>query len=132
MTWRKALWWLLVGLPILFILLSWVVLAVGGGMSPLPFGGILGLLIFSWMMPSGAVRGLCAVACFLLYGLLFLSLFFVRRGKRWAAGLVSFVLCVDIAVSVIVTTASWWFLLGIILDVGLILLLWRATVRGTE
>lgn len=132
MTRRNALWMLLIGLPVLFIVVSWVILAAGGGMSPLPFGGVPGLLIFSGLMPSGVVRVLCVGACVLIYGLLFLSLFFAKRGKRWARGLGSFVFCVDIAVSVICTTVSWWFLLGICMDAGMIVLLWTTTRRSEE
>ena len=93
----------------IFMLLGWQLLLIGSTLSPLPSA------------PAAVVFGLICAA---LYAMVFVSLVFARKGKRWAMIAGTLCYCLDLAASLVFTAFSWWFLIGIALDILLIAGLW--------
>ena len=66
--------------------------------------------------------------CALLYGMVFAALYFAWKRKLWAVVAGTLLYCLDMAAALVFTAFSWWFLLGIAVDVVLIVMLWRMYV----
>ncbi len=126
---KKRMYVLLTVLTVLFALVGWQALLLGNTISPMPFGAIPGILMTAMAIsPLGVGLGIGALA--LIYGLLVVSLIFIRKGAHWAMGTGTLVFCLDMAASVVFTTFSWLFLLGIVLDAGLIGLTWWIVLKS--
>lgn len=126
---KKRMYVLLTVLSVLFALVGWQALLLGDTISPLPFGAIPGILMAAMTIsPLGVGLGIGALV--LIYGLLVLSLVFIRKKTRWAMGTGTLIFCLDMAASVVFTAFSWAFLLGIVLDAGLIGLTWWIALKS--
>ncbi len=126
---RKKLYLLLVILPILFAVFGWLSLLIGGRMSYLPFGAPPSLILIG-LMASAVSLWLCILLCILFYGLLILSLIFLRTERQWALVTVTLIFCLDMAASVVLTVISWLFLIAVVLDAGWIGLMWVSAYLG--
>lgn len=80
------------------------------------------------MMTSTGAFAAFAVLCALLYGMVFTALYFAWKRKLWAVVAGTLLYCLDMAAALVFTAFSWWFLLGIAVDVVLIVMLWRMYV----
>ena len=89
----------------IFMLLGWQLLLMGSTLSPLPFGAFPSI-VFAAMMTSAPAA------------------VFARKGKRWAMIAGTLCYCLDMAASLVFTAFSWWFLIGIAVDILLIAGLW--------
>lgn len=122
---KKLLFWLLLGLQGLMALLSWVLLYWWE--TPLPVAlGTLPLLSMAGAMSSEAAFWGCLILSLAVYGLVVLMLRQTRRGKRYGGVTLLVLYMADLAVNVIFTAVSWWYLLGVGLDLvlmGLVLAL---------
>lgn len=111
------------------MLLGWQLLLMGGTLSPLPFGAFPSI-VFAAMMTSAAAASdiWIALRCSLCHGVV--SLVFSRKGKRWAMIAGTLCYCLDMAVSLVFTAFSWWFLLAIVIDIFMIAALWYMTLKA--
>ncbi len=123
----KALYALLTAASGVFMLLGWQLLLMGSTLSPLPFGAFPSIVIAAMMTSTGAFAAF-AVLCALLYGMVFTALYFAWKRKPWAVVAGTLLYCLDMAAALVFTAFSWWFLLGIAVDVVLIVMLWRMYV----
>ena len=103
----------------IFMLLGWQLLLIGSTLSPLPFGAFPSI-VFAAMMTSAPAAVVFGLICAALYAMVFVSLVFARKGKRWAMIAGTLCYCLDLAASLVFTAFSWWFLMGIALDILLI------------
>ena len=76
------------------------------------------------MMTSAPAAVIFGLVCAALYTMVFVSLVFARKGKRWAMIAGTLCYCLDMAASLVFTAFSWWFLLAIAVDILLIAGLW--------
>lgn len=67
----------------IFMLLGWQLLLMGSTLSPLPFGAFPSI-VFAAMMTSAPAAVIFGLLCAALYAMVFVSLVFARKGKRWA------------------------------------------------
>ena len=123
---QKKLFAVSVVLTGLFMLLGWQLLIMWDTLSPLPFGALPSIL-FAAMMTGRLALALSLLIGLALYALTIVSLVFGARGKRWSLVTGTLCYCLDMAACLVFTAFSWWFLLGMGLDIVLILLLWRMT-----
>lgn len=123
---QKKLFTLSLVLTGLFMLLGWQLLIMLDTLSPLPFGALPSIL-FAAMMTGKAALVLSLLIGFLLYAVTIVSLVFGAKGKRWALVTGTLCYCLDMAACLVFTAFSWWFLLGLGLDIFLIAMLWRMT-----
>ena len=111
------------------MLLGWQLLLMGGTLSPLPFGAFPSI-VFAAMMTSAAAAVIFGLLCAAVYAIVFVSLVFSRKGKRWAMIAGTLCYCLDMAVSLVFTAFSWWFLLAIVIDIFMIAALWYMTLKA--
>ncbi len=115
----------------LFMVLGWQLLLMLDTLSPLPFGALPSIL-FAAMMTGRMALALALLIGLILYAVTIVSLVFCSKGKRWALVTGTLCYCLDMAACLVFTAFSWWFLLGLALDIVLILLLWRMTLLAKK
>lgn len=122
---KKRLFWLTLGLQGGMALLSWVLLYWWE--TPLPVSlGTLPLLAMAGAMSSEAAFWGCLILSLAVYVLVVLMLWQAGKGKRYGSVTLLVLYILDLAVNVIFTAVSWWYLLGVGLDLlmmGLVLAL---------
>lgn len=122
---KKRLFWLTLGLQSGMALLSWVLLYWWE--TPLPVSlGTLPLLAMAGAMSSEAAFWGCLILSLAVYVLVVLMLWQAGKGKRYGSVTLLVLYILDLAVNVIFTAVSWWYLLGVGLDLlmmGLVLAL---------
>lgn len=107
----------------IFMLLGWQLLLMGSTLSPLPFGAFPSVLLAA-MMTSAPAAVIFGLICAALYAMVFVSLVFAQKKKRWAMIAGTLCYCLDMAASLVFTAFSWWFLIGIAVDILMIAGLW--------
>ena len=122
---KKAILGLALGLQAVMALLSWVLLYWWETPLPVPLG-TLPLLAMAGAMSSEAGFWVCLTLSLAVYVLAALMLWRTGKGKRYGSVVLLVVYILDLAVNVIFTAVSWWYLLGVGLDLmmmGLVLAL---------
>ena len=122
---KKAILGLALGLQAVMALLSWVLLYWWETPLPVPLG-TLPLLAMAGAMSSEAGFWACLILSLAVYVLAALMLWRTGKGKRYGSVVLLVVYILDMAVNVIFTAVSWWYLLGVGLDLmmmGLVLAL---------
>lgn len=122
---KKAILGLALGLQAVMALLSWVLLYWWETPLPVPLG-TLPLLAMAGAMSSEAGFWACLILSLAVYVLAALMLWRTGKGKRYGSVVLLVVYILDLAVNVIFTAVSWWYLLGVGLDLmmmGLVLAL---------
>lgn len=122
---KKAILGLALGLQAVMALLSWVLLYWWEMPLPVPLG-TLPLLAMAGAMSSEAGFWACLILSLAVYVLAALMLWRTGKGKRYGSVVLLVVYILDLAVNVIFTAVSWWYLLGVGLDLmmmGLVLAL---------
>lgn len=122
---KKAILGLALGLQGGMALLSWVLLYWWETPLPVPLG-TLPLLAMAGAMSSEAGFWACLILSLAVYVLAALMLWRTGKGKRYGSVVLLVVYILDLAVNVIFTAVSWWYLLGVGLDLmmmGLVLAL---------
>ena len=122
---KKEILGLALGLQGGMALLSWVLLYWWETPLPVPLG-TLPLLAMAGAMSSEAGFWVCLILSLAVYVLAALMLWRTGKGKRYGSVVLLVVYILDLAVNVIFTAVSWWYLLGVGLDLmmmGLVLAL---------
>ena len=130
----KAMAGLLYGLTGFFALLSWVMVFGLERMAAVPMGWCP-ILVFTGSSLSIPlfIASIVAVAAFYVW--IIAAITGVSRRKRWGTVSMVVLLTLDVAISVVLTITTWWYLLAIALDILLLLLalcLYRAAGQEDE
>lgn len=114
--------------PVVFAAVGWIWLLVTGGICPLPLGAVPAAIML--LMQFSVPLGIAALAAFV--GLLLIFILCLKRGTRNSRKTAAAIILLDVALSILFTLASMWMLVGILLDLLMILLLFRRKHPGRE
>ena len=117
----KALTALLYGLFALFAILSWVMVFGLGRMAAVPLGWCP-ILVFTGSSISIPMFVASIVAVAAVYVWTGAAVAGVSRRKRWGTVSMVVILTLDVAISVVLTITTWWYLLAVALDILMLLL----------
>ena len=117
---RKIFFGVLVGLVAFCVLLSWVSVYSLGTIATVPFG--LCPLLLAGGVDSRASFIICIFLICLLYGLICFSIWGVSRRKRFGTAGILILITIDLAINVVFTVISWWYLVSIALDLMILIM----------
>lgn len=117
---RKVFFGVLVGLVAFCILLSWISVYLLGTIATVPFGLCPLLLAGSVDVKVGFI--ICIFLILLLYGLVTFSIWGVSRRKKFGTAGILVLITIDLAINVVFTVISWWYLVSIALDLTILIL----------
>lgn len=128
---RKPLFWGLLAGQMVLALLSWGLLFLLEVPVPVPLG-TLPLLALAGAMSSEAGFWGCTAFAIVVYLLVALMLWRTKKGNRYGAVTLLVLYMLDLAVNVIFTATSWWYLLAVALDLAVLALVLAMALRRVQ
>ena len=128
---RTLLFWILLAGQIAMALVSWALLFWWETPAPVPLG-TLPLLALAGAMSSEAGFWGCTAFDVAVYLLVAGMLWRAKKGRRYGAVTLLMVYTLDLAVNVIFTATSWWYLLGVGLDLAMMGLVLAIVLKQTH
>ncbi len=128
---RKLLFWILLAGQMGMALISWVLLFWWETPVPVPLG-TLPLLSLAGAMSSQAGFWGCTAFDTVVYLLVAGMLWRAKKGRRYGSVVLLMIYTLDLAVNVIFTATSWWYLLGVGLDLAMMGLVLAMVLKQTD